>query len=111
VVKKILEDLGYNVTAKYTGNQALKAFCEAPDRFDIVITDQTMPGMTGIELSQKLLEIRPHIPIILISGFSQVIPSDMIRKIGIKKFIMKPFEIHELANVIRRLLDEEVKNI
>ena len=113
VLKKILEDLGYNVMAKYSGIQALKAFCDDPDWFDLVITDQTMPKMTGIELSQKLLEISPRIPIILISGFSNVIPVDMIKKIGIKEFIMKPFEIQELANIIRKLLDEEkrTKNI
>jgi len=109
VLKKILEDLGYNVIAKYSGIQALKAFCEEPDWFDLVITDQTMPRMTGIELSQKLLAIRSDIPIILTSGFSQVIPSEMIHKIGIKKFIMKPFEIEELAHLIRKLLDETKK--
>jgi PAS domain S-box-containing protein len=108
VLKKILEDLGYNVTARNSGMQALKVFCEDPDRFDLVITDQTMPKMTGIELSRKLLAIRHDIPIILTSGFSQVISSEMIKKIGIKKFIMKPFEIEELAHLIRNLLDEQM---
>ena len=91
VLKKILEDLGYNVIARYSGMQALKAFCEDPDWFDLVITDQTMPKMTGIELSQKLLAIRHDIPIILTSGFSQVIPSEMIKKIGIKKIYYEAF--------------------
>lgn len=111
VLKKILEDLGYNVVAKYSGNQAFKVFCEDPEWFDLVITDQTMPKMTGIELSRRLLQVRPDIPIILTSGFSQVIPSEMIKKIGIKQFIMKPFEIQELAHIMRKLLDEQAKNI
>ncbi|MEQ8223154.1 MAG: PAS domain S-box protein [Candidatus Eremiobacterota bacterium] len=111
VLKKILEDLGYNVVAKYSGNQAFKVFCEVPEWFDLVITDQTMPKMTGLELSRRLLQVRPDIPIILTSGFSQVIPSEMIKKIGIKQFITKPFEIQELANIMRKLLDEQAKNI
>jgi len=111
VLKKILEDLGYNVVAKYSGNQAFKVFCEDPEWFDLVITDQTMPKMTGIELSRRLLQVRPDIPIILISGFSQVISSEMIKEIGIKQFITKPFEIQELANIMRKLLDEQAKNI
>jgi FixJ family two-component response regulator len=67
--------------------------------------------MTGIELSRRLLQVRPDIPIILISGFSQVISSEMIKEIGIKQFITKPFEIQELANIMRKLLDEQAKNI
>ncbi len=70
-----------------------------------------MPKMTGIELSRRLLQVRPDIPIILISGFSQVISSEMIKEIGIKQFITKPFEIQELANIMRKLLDEQAKNI
>ena len=66
----ILENLGYTVTATTESAKALEIFLSRPDRFDLVITDMTMPGMTGIDLSKEILGLRPAIPIILCTGFS-----------------------------------------
>ncbi|NOR44138.1 MAG: response regulator, partial [Candidatus Delongbacteria bacterium] len=71
--KMILEDLGYNVTSFLRSNDALKTFRNDPGKFDLVISDISMPGLTGIELCDEMLEIRPNIPIILCTGFSKLL--------------------------------------
>jgi PAS domain S-box-containing protein len=103
----MLARLGYRVIGKTKSVEALVAFREAPERFDLVITDQTMPGMTGKELAQELMAVRPDIPIILCTGFSEIIDEEKAREIGIREFIMKPLVMTDLAKSIRRILDEE----
>ncbi len=106
--KKIMEFLGYDVVTKTNSLEALELFREQSDNFDLVITDMTMPNLTGMELSQELMHIRPEIPIILCSGFSAGISAAKIKKSGIREFVAKPLLIKELANTVRDVLDEQV---
>jgi len=108
--KSMLERLGYRVTVKTNSIEALKTIQNQPDDFDLVITDQTMPGMTGSDLAQRILQIRPGIPIILCTGFSNMISKEKARSYGIKGFAMKPLAQKDLASLIRKVLDGEKKS-
>jgi signal transduction histidine kinase/ActR/RegA family two-component response regulator len=107
MANRTLGRLGYQVTVRTDSVEARDTFRHNPDKFDIVITDQTMPKMTGVELAKELLSIRPDLPIILISGFSQMFTAEKIKSAGIREFIMKPIIASELSQTIRRVLDEE----
>jgi CheY-like chemotaxis protein len=100
-----LERLGYKVTPKTDSEEALEEFAALPDRFDLVITDMTMPKMTGDQLARKLMEIKPGIPVILCTGFNESITEEKALAMGIDKFIMKPIVKDELAGTIRSVLD------
>ena len=106
IMDRSLKKLGYSVTATTSSNEALECFRERAEEFDLVITDQTMPGMTGDKLARELLKIRPDIPIILTTGFSEVITAEKAMQIGIREFIMKPLVIREMARAIRRALND-----
>jgi signal transduction histidine kinase/CheY-like chemotaxis protein len=99
--------LGYSVTAKTDSSEALDLFQKNPSEFDLVITDQTMPNITGIELSVKLLAIRPNLPIILCTGYSSTVDRAKARQVGISEFVSKPFNKYEIAKLLRQVLDEE----
>jgi CheY-like chemotaxis protein len=101
---RMLERLGYTVTSRVSSIEALKAFKENPSRYDLVITDQTMPQMTGAELAKQILEIRPDIPIILCTGYSKHINENNAKALGIRAFIMKPLLKIEIAGLIRNVL-------
>lgn len=103
--KRRLEGLGYKVTERVSSVEALGAFRAAPGRFNLVITDMTMPDMTGMELARELIQIRPDISIILCTGFSHAIDEDEIARLGIKGLLMKPVTIKELSDTIRRVLE------
>jgi signal transduction histidine kinase/CheY-like chemotaxis protein len=103
--QQILERLGYKVTPKTDSEEALEEFAALPDRFDLVITDMTMPKMTGDQLARKLMEIKPGIPVILCTGFNESITEEKALAMGIDKFIMKPIVKDELAGTIRSVLD------
>ncbi len=105
----MLGQLGYDVTIMTSSVEALDRFQTQPDLFDLLITDQTMPGMTGAELAHRALHIRSTLPIILYSGFSEDITSEKVKAIGIQEFLMKPLAMEELASVIRRVLDRHPK--
>ena len=100
----MLAGLGYRVTVKTDGLEALEAFRLHPDRFDLIITDHTMPGMTGLDLSSGLLSIRPDIPIILCTGYSHGVTQAKVQAAGIREVIMKPLVKRQLADVIRRVM-------
>jgi PAS domain S-box-containing protein len=104
-LKAALENLGYTVVASLGSNKALETFSIRPEQFDIVITDHTMPHMTGVELAKKFMSIRPGLPIILCTGFSDMITEEDAKAIGISGFFMKPLVTNEIANTIRRVLD------
>lgn len=106
--KIMLERLGYSVTVHHRGNEALAAFTANPARFDLVITDQTMPGLTGVELARQILAIRPGLPIILCTGFSQMVDEESAKVIGIKEFAIKPLTKSSIATLVRKLLDREI---
>ena len=103
---EMLTDLGYRVTSKTGAREALALFRLNPSRFDLVITDQTMPEMTGEELVKEILAIRADMPIIMCTGFSPLVDADTARAAGIKAFAMKPLTKKEIAKTIRKVLDE-----
>lgn len=107
--KTILERLGYTVTARSNSLDALATFQNQPDEFNLVITDQTMPGMTGIDLARRMLQIRPGLPIILCTGFSSIISEEKAKAAGIRGFALKPLAKKDIATLIRRVLDKKVK--
>lgn len=109
--KKRLQSLGYLVTAVTNSLEALETFRMGPETFDLVITDMTMPGLTGSLLAQQLLAIRPGLPIILCTGFSHLINEQQAREMGIREFVMKPYPIADLARTIRKVLEEPVPSI
>ncbi|MFZ7113394.1 MAG: PAS domain-containing hybrid sensor histidine kinase/response regulator [Desulfatiglandales bacterium] len=106
LAKEMLEKLGYLVSTRSSPLEALEAFRANPDRFDIVITDMTMPNMTGDVLAKKIMEIRPEIPVILCTGYSAYITEAKAKNMGIRELVMKPVLIRELGVTIRRLLDQ-----
>ncbi len=103
--KEVLESLGYRVCAKTSSLEALEAFRAQPDAFDLVFTDMTMPGLTGVELARELLAIRPGIPIILCTGYSEELAEERSSGVGIREFLMKPASRMMVAQVVRRALD------
>ncbi len=103
--KDMLERLGYHVTIVNSSLAALETFQKDPAQFDVVITDQTMPGMTGADLARRMLQIRPDIPIILCTGYSTIISEENAKFIGIKEFALKPLAKRDIAELIRKVLD------
>ncbi len=101
----VLERLGYSVTALTDSAEALRTLFSDPTRFDLVITDQAMPGMTGGQLALELLKIRSNIPIILCTGHSETISAEKAKELGIRQFLMKPLAKQELAQAVRMALD------
>jgi PAS domain S-box-containing protein len=104
--REMLEPLGYQVVTQTSSHEALETFRAAPQQFDLVITDQTMPKMTGAMLAQELRRIRPDVPIILCTGFSHSIDAEKAKELGIDAFLTKPIEVYEWAVAIRRLLEQ-----
>jgi CheY-like chemotaxis protein len=102
----MLERQGYKVTGKTSSIDALKTFKSDPEAFDLVITDQTMPNMSGAELAVELLKIRPGIPIILCTGYSKKISEKEAKELGIREFLLKPFDRRQLAKSVRKVLDK-----
>jgi PAS domain S-box-containing protein len=101
----MLNRLGYEVTARTNSLEALATFQSSPEQFDAVITDQTMPNMTGMDLALRILKIRPDIPIILCTGFSNLVDEEQAKKCGIKGFAMKPLTKKEVSAILRTVLD------
>jgi signal transduction histidine kinase/ActR/RegA family two-component response regulator len=105
IEQQILERLGYSVTSKTDSAEALKEFIAKPNQFDLVITDMTMPKMTGDQLARKVLDIKPNIPVILCTGFNETITEEKALSLGIDQFVMKPIVKDQLARLIRTVLD------
>jgi CheY-like chemotaxis protein len=100
-----LEKLGYQVIARLSSQDALAVFKEDPARFDLVITDMTMPNMNGLALSQGLLSARPDIPIILCTGFSERVTNEKAKALGIRELLLKPADVASMAKMVRKVLD------
>lgn len=105
-LKPMLENLGYDVTARTSSIEALEAFKNDPNRFELVITDQTMPNMTGKDLAKELISIRSDTPLILCTGFSEQIDEGTAEEMGIRAFVMKPIVMGQIARTIREVLDK-----
>jgi PAS domain S-box-containing protein len=99
-----LTKLGYRVAARASGRSALSLFRRDPEAFDIVITDQIMPGMSGLDLAAGILKARPALPVVLCTGFSEKVNGDSIKNAGIREYVMKPFTLQEISRVIARAL-------
>ncbi len=108
-MKDILLDLGYHVRAFNDPKQALDAFNAAPDAFDLILTDLTMPHLTGIDLTRKILAVRERIPVILTTGYQQLEDTEPIRSAGIREIIPKPFRVDTIAKTLRAILSENGK--
>jgi len=109
MVQQMLARLGYKVAVRTGSVEALEAFRANPDRFELVITDLTMPNMTGIQLAQELKKIRPDLPVILCTGFSDQINAEQSEAMGLQGFVMKPVIKTEIATKIRRVLDRSAR--
>jgi len=105
--RKMLEYLEYKAESITSSVEALNLFKSNPNRFDLVITDMTMPHMNGDKLAKEILTIRPDMPIIMCTGYSERVDEELAEKIGIRAFMMKPIIMNEMANMIRKILDEK----
>jgi CheY-like chemotaxis protein len=101
--QRLLTQLGYAVVAYTSSREALDAFRAAPHRFDLLLTDHTMPEMTGEALARAIRQIRPELPLILCTGFSETMTAGHARGLGIDAYLMKPWEIRVLAQTLRRV--------
>jgi PAS domain S-box-containing protein len=106
-IRNMLERLGYAVAARNDSVEALALFRKDPRAFDLVITDQTMPQMTGVRLAEEVMRIRPDMPVVLCTGFSETVDADGVKASGICQFLMKPFSAREMAETIRRALGKK----
>jgi CheY-like chemotaxis protein len=103
--KQMLESLGYNVTVLQNSMDALREFSDHPEKYDLVITDMAMPIMNGDELALRIIALRPDLPVILCTGFSEIIDESRAKSIGIREFVMKPIIKRNLAEIARNALD------
>ena len=103
---QILKRLGYTVTTRTSSIEAFELFRSKPNDFDLVITDMTMPNLTGDKLATELMKIRPDIPVILCTGYSNKISDETASEIGINAFAYKPVAKATLAKMVRKVLDE-----
>ncbi len=106
-VRDMLQSLGYKVTALTDSGEALKLFSENPSQFDLVITDYTMPLMTGEALGKEMIHIRPDIPVILCTGYNDLMSSEKALAMGFRELFMKPFTVREGSQLIRKVLDQK----
>jgi CheY-like chemotaxis protein len=108
---RLLVNLGYDVVSTTNSLEALEIFRTDPSRFDLVISDQTMPHLTGLQLAGQLKQIRPDLPVILCTGFSENIDELNYKSRGINDFLMKPIARNEMARVVRSVLDRNRRNV
>ena len=108
MVQRMFERLGYKVQTATTPQDALDRFALNPGHFDLVITDMTMPQMTGVKLSEKLMAIHPDIPIIICSGYSAIVDEEKAKELGLAAYVMKPIAMRETAQTIRKILDRKL---
>jgi CheY-like chemotaxis protein len=107
ISKQLLTRLGYQTETRTSSVEALALFRDNPQRFDLVISDMTMPNMTGDKLAKEMMAIRPDIPIILCTGYSERLTEAQAKELGIKAFIMKPLVVGDLAGIIRKVLQND----
>ncbi len=103
---RLLEHLGYNVTSQTDSVTALEVFRSSPDEFDLVITDYTMPKLTGLDFAMEVLRIRPDMPIVLCTGFSEKITPDSVQELGVE-LLLKPYGMRQISEMVRKILDAQ----
>jgi len=106
VESQMLARLGYNTTISIGSHEALNSFKTSPEAFDLILTDMSMPNMTGDRLAYEIRQIRPEIPIIICTGFSEQINKENAQEIGVNGFLMKPIVKSEMAKMVRKVLDK-----
>ncbi len=104
--EQILTTLGYEVARFTSGPEALEAFLREPDRYDLIATDQTMPGITGLEMAQRVHAVRPELPVLLVTGFSHTVNEPAVLEAGADLVLMKPYTVRQFAEAVRGALDE-----
>ncbi len=104
---EILEHLGYDVVSETSSIRARRLFMEDPDAYDLVITDQTMPEMTGYDLALEIMAVRPDLPVVLCTGFSSSQLEEEARAAGIRSFMKKPIGARQLADLVSRMMERE----
>ncbi len=104
LARRLLERLGYQVAAYSSAAEALAAFEAAPNQFDLVLSDLSMPGITGIDVARRVLEIRPDIPVLLASGYVRAEDVELARNLGVREVIWKPATINEMGELLGRIL-------
>ena len=107
----MLEKLGHIVKSNQSSIEALEEFRNNPDDYDLIITDQTMPNMTGEVLIREIRKIRPDISIIMTSGFSESITPAIIEQLGIKAFLPKPVTLEELSGAILKISKDQTQEV
>ncbi|MEJ2156217.1 MAG: PAS domain-containing protein [Desulfobacteraceae bacterium] len=110
LTKQLLERFGYQVTIRTSSIEALNLFRSQPEDFDLVITDMTMPHMTGDQLALELMHIRPELPVMICTGYSEKITKELLERLHIKALILKPIIRNELLISIRSILDKDEKD-
>ena len=105
MVSGFLKKQAFNVTSAESGGKGLELFRQ--ESFDLVITDQAMPGITGSAMAEEMLRLRPDLPVILCTGFSGRIDEETVKKLGIAAFVPKPFGVEDIAPIIRKVLGED----
>jgi CheY-like chemotaxis protein len=106
-IKQMVERLGYTATETTSSVEALSLFRRRPQDFDLVITDYSMPRLSGTDLSMAIREIRPDIPVILTSGFHEKINEKSMEEMGLTAMMMKPIGLNDLARLMRKILEKE----
>jgi CheY-like chemotaxis protein len=101
----LLESLGYRVTSRYSSLDALAAFSAAPSRYDLIVSDMTMPALSGLALAGKIKALRADIPIILCTGFSEQMTQEALEAAGVARTVLKPVTKTDLAATVRAVLD------
>jgi len=104
MMKEMLERLGYRITAFTSSSEAYDEFRADPRRYDLIITDQTMPRMTGTELAEECMSLKPGLPVIICTGFSEILSEEKARALGISEYVTKPVVKGEIARAIRNAL-------
>ena len=104
---EMLKLLDYDVTVITSSTDALNAFKEKPENFDLIITDMTMPELNGLDLAREILGIRPEIPVILCTGFSDQITKESAMTVGVREFLNKPVTLKNLAATVEHILSSE----
>jgi CheY-like chemotaxis protein len=102
---EVLQDLGYHVIGTSDPSAALDTFRREPHRFDLVLTDMSMPKLSGLALTREIRRIRPEVPVILSTGYLEESFSEMVKAHGISDLLKKPFSVHDISGLIRKVLD------
>ena len=105
MLKDMLEELGYSIINKNSSIDALKEFIQNPDKYNFVVTDLTMPKLTGIDLVKEFRKINPELPVVLITGYGEKVPGDIYKHYGIQEIVAKPIALQDIAVAIRKVLD------